>query len=364
MRASLILANGQVFTGEGAGAPAERVCELVFNTSMTGYQEILTDPSYAGQGVVMTYPLMGNYGVNQWDGESDRPWVRALVVRQLAGRGSNFRCEESLGDYLARWEIPAITGVDTRCLTRVLRNQGTMNAMITFDPSPDLPACLERLAAYRVDRAVEQVTREAPQTFPAQGEEHFHVALLDFGVKRSIVTSLCRRGCRVTALPAHTDARDILAGGYDGVVLSNGPGDPADNREIIEQVRALYHSDLPVFGICLGHQLLALAAGASTRKMRFGHRGANHPVKDIARGRVYITNQNHGYTVAEDSVDPAVARVSHVNVNEGSIEGLVYTRPRCFTVQFHPEAAPGPLDCGYLFDEFISTLKEGGVHHA
>ena len=364
MRASLILANGQVFTGEGAGAPVERMCELVFNTSMTGYQEILTDPSYAGQGVVMTYPLMGNYGVNRWDGESNRPWARALVVGQLAGRGSNFRCEESLGDYLNRWEIPAVTGVDTRALTRVLRSQGTMNALITFDPVSDLPACLERLAAYRVEGTVEQVTRSAPQIFPAQGEARFRVALLDFGTKRSIITSLCRRGCQVTALPAHTAARDILAGGYDGVVLSNGPGDPADNREIVEQVGALYRSDLPVFGICLGHQLLALAAGARTRKMRFGHRGANHPVKDVARGRVYITSQNHGYTVAEDSVDPAVARVSHVNVNEGSIEGLVYTRPRCFTVQFHPEAAPGPLDCGYLFDEFLSMLEEGGNTHA
>ena len=363
MKATLILANGSVFHGQSIGAPGDRVCEMVFNTSMTGYQEILTDPSYAGQGIVMSYPLMGNYGVNHEDEESQRPWAEALVVRHLAHRGSNFRCEGDLDSYLKKYGIAGIQGVDTRALTRILRSKGTMNGMITCAEHFHVEEYLEHIRAYRVSGTVEQVTRTQAQVYPAVETQRLRVALMDFGVKQNMVRCLQDRGCQVTVFPAHTPARTILEGGFDGVMLSNGPGDPADNVEIIREVRALYDSDIPLFAVCLGHQLLALATGASTRKMTFGHRGGNHPVRDVAAGRAFITSQNHGYVVTRDSVDPAVAEISHVNVNEGSVEGLRYRRPNCFTVQFHPEAAPGPRDTEDLFDRFVDMMldRRGGV---
>ena len=371
MKATLILANGAVFRGDAVGALEERVCEMVFNTSMTGYQEILTDPSYAGQGVVMSYPLMGNYGVNHEDSESARPWAEALVVRHLSPVGSNFRCEGSLGDYLRQHNIVGIQGVDTRALTKLLRSQGTMNGMITSAEHFHVREVMEKLAAYRVSGTVERVTRKEPQVYaPTTGSLDRRVALMDYGVKQNMIECLRKRGCEVTVFPAHTPAAEILRGErvgagyvpYDGVMLSNGPGDPADNVDIIKEVRALYESDLPLFAVCLGHQLLALATGAKTHKMVFGHRGGNHPVKDLEAGRCFITSQNHGYVVDGDSVDPAVARVSHVNVNDGTVEGLKYSRPNCFTVQFHPEASPGPEDTEYLFDRFIASM--GGETNA
>ena len=360
MKASLILANGSVFQGQSIGATAECVCEMVFNTSMTGYQEILTDPSYAGQGIVMSYPLIGNYGVNGEDNESQRPWARAFVVRHLARRGSNFRCEGGLDTYLKQHDITGLEGVDTRALTRILRSEGTMNGMITCAEHFHVEDCLQRIRAYRVEGAVEQVTRRAHQVYPAMGGQRLRVALMDYGVKENMIRCLQKRGCQVTAYPAHTPARTVLEGGFDGVMLSNGPGDPADNVQIIREVQALYDSSLPLFAVCLGHQLLALATGAQTRKMRFGHRGGNHPVKDLASGRAFITSQNHGYVVTRGSVDPAVAEISHVNVNEGSVEGLRYKRPDCFTVQFHPEASPGPQDTEYLFDRFVDMMQGKG----
>ncbi len=359
MRASLILENGAVFLGESIGEVGKRVCELVFNTSMTGYQEILTDPSYAGQGVVMSYPLIGNYGVNAQDNESVQPWVDALIVRHLSPLGSNFRCEGTLDDYLKEHHIVGVQGVDTRALTRILRSQGTMNGMITCGSDFSVQDALEEIRAFRVTGTVERVTRKAPEVFEPEGEARFRVALMDFGVKQNMVTCLVKRGCRVTVYPAHTSAKEILDGGYDGVMLSNGPGDPADNVEIIAQIKELYDSDLPIFAVCLGHQLLALATGAKTHKMPFGHRGGNHPVRDVAAGRCFITSQNHGYVVTPETVDPAVATISHVNVNDGTVEGLCYKRPNCFTVQFHPEAAPGPMDTEYLFDRFIDSMGGG-----
>lgn len=356
MKATLILANGAVFHGESAGACGERVCEIVFNTSMTGYQEILTDPSYAGQGVVMSYPLIGNYGVNGEDNESRRPWAEALIVRHLSPRGSNFRCEGSLGDFMKQHDIVGIEGVDTRALTRILRSQGTMNGMITCAEHFNMHEVMEKLAAYRVGRAVDRVTRAQPEVFPACGQERFRVAMMDYGVKQNMIDCLTRRGCTVTALPAHTPAREVLAGGYDGVMLSNGPGDPADNQEIIAEVKKLYESDLPLFGVCLGHQLLALATGAKTGRLAYGHRGCNHPVRDLERGKVLITSQNHGYMVLADSVSPEVADISHVNVNDGTVEGLRYRRKNCFTTQFHPEANAGPQDAECLFDRFIAMM--------
>ena len=356
MKATLILANGSVFHGQSTGSPADCVCEMVFNTSMTGYQEILTDPSYAGQGIVMSYPLIGNYGVNHEDNESQQPWASALIVRHLAPRGSNFRCEGDLDSYLKEYNITGIEGVDTRALTRILRSQGTMNGMITCAEHFHMEDCLARIRSYRVEGTVERVTRTVPQVYPAVGVQRVRVALMDYGVKQNMIRCLQDRGCQVTVYPAHTPARAILEGGFDGVMLSNGPGDPADNAEIIREVRALYDSDLPLFAVCLGHQLLALATGADTRKMTFGHRGGNHPVRDVASGRAFITSQNHGYVVTRNSVDPAIAEISHVNVNEGSVEGLRYRRPDCFTVQFHPEAAPGPGDTESLFDRFVDMM--------
>ena len=357
MKATLILSNGAVFQGESIGACGDRVCEMVFNTSMTGYQEILTDPSYAGQGIVMSYPLIGNYGVNHEDNESGRPWAEAFVVRHLSPRGSNFRCEGTLDDYLKAHDIVGIQGVDTRALTKILRSQGTMNGMITCAEHFNVNEVMERLSAYRVEGTVERVTRPEKEVCqPTEGKARYRVALMDFGVKQNMIECLRRRGCEVTVYPAHVSAEEILAGGFDGVMLSNGPGDPADNTAIIAEIKKLYGSDLPIFAVCLGHQLLALATGATTHKMTCGHRGGNHPVRDLEAGRCFITSQNHGYVVDADSVDPAVAEVSHVNVNDGTVEGLRYKRPRCFTVQFHPEASPGPEDTEYLFDRFIENM--------
>ena len=356
LKANLILANGMVFQGRSIGAEGDRVCEMVFNTSMTGYQEVLTDPSYAGQGVVMSYPLIGNYGVNGEDNESSRPWAEAFVVRRLSPTGSNFRCEGSLGDYLREHNIVGVEGVDTRALTKILRSQGSMNGMITCAEHFHMDEVQKQLAAYRVSGTVERVTRQAAETFPPRGWRNHRVALMDYGVKQNMIECLRRRGCEVTVFPAHTPAKEVLAGGFDGVMLSNGPGDPADNKAVIREIKKLYDAEIPLFAVCLGHQLLALATGAKTHKMAFGHRGGNHPVRDLAAGRCFITSQNHGYVVDADTVDPKIAKVSHVNVNDGTVEGLEYVRPNCFTVQFHPEASPGPQDTEYLFDRFVASL--------
>jgi len=356
MKATLILANGSVFAGESIGSTEDRVCEMVFNTSMAGYQEILTDPSYAGQGVVMSYPLIGNYGVNDEDEESSRPWCSAFVVRHLSRRGSNFRCQGDLDSYLKRHNITGLEDVDTRALTKILRSQGSMNGMLTCAEHFNVARVLERLREYRVEGTVELVSRKAPEDCPAYGEEKYKVAMMDYGVKQNMIECLRRRGCRVVVFPATTPAETVISGGFDGVMLSNGPGDPADNVDIIAQVKKLYDSNLPLYAVCLGHQILALATGARTGKMAYGHRGGNHPVRDLEAGRVFITSQNHGYMVLSDTVDPAVAEVSHINVNDGTCEGLRYKRPHCFTTQFHPEASPGPMDTEYLFDRFVASM--------
>lgn len=356
MKATLILANGAVFQGESIGACGDRVCEMVFNTSMTGYQEILTDPSYAGQGIVMSYPLIGNYGVNHEDNESSQPWAEAFVVRHLSPRGSNFRCEGTLDNFLKEHDIVGIQGVDTRALTRILRSQGAMNGMITCAEHFNVNEVMERLGQYRVTGAVDRVTRREPEVFEAQGSQRCHVAMMDYGVKNNMIGCLTRRGCKVTVFPARTPAETILQGGFDGVMLSNGPGDPAENTGIIQELKKLYNSNLPIFGVCLGHQLLALATGAKTGRLDYGHRGGNHPVRDMEKGQVFITSQNHGYMVLADSVDPTVAEISHVNVNDGTVEGLCYKRPNCFTTQFHPEANAGPKDTEYLFNRFVDSM--------
>ena len=281
----------------------------------------------------------------------------------LARRGSNFRCEGTLDDYLKEFHITGIEGVDTRALTRILRSQGTMNGMITCAEHFNVAEILEKLKAYRVEGTVERVTRKEPEDCPAYGEEKHQVAMMDYGVKQNMIDCLCRRGCEVTAFPASTPAETVLEGGFDGVMLSNGPGDPAENVEIIENLKRLLETNIPIFGICLGHQLLSLAIGAKTTKLKYGHRGANQPVKNLETGRVYISSQNHGYAVMSSSIDNAIAEEYFINVNDKTCEGIRYKNIPAFSVQFHPEACPGPQDSGYLFDRFI-TMMNGGMQDA
>ena len=354
MKAFLILEDGTVFEGRSVGSQREVISEIVFNTSMTGYLEVLTDPSYAGQAVVMTYPLIGNYGICYEDMESGRPWPDALIVREFSRRPSNFRSEDTIQNFLFKHDIPGISGIDTRALTKILREKGTMNGCITTKEPCDLQELLLRLRAYQTGKVVEKVTCEAPYVLPGEGKR---VALLDLGAKRNIARSLQKRGCQVTVYPAHTPASDILENHPDGIMLSNGPGDPKECTKIIEEIRKLYDSDLPIFAICLGHQLMALAMGGDTYKMKYGHRGGNHPVRDLSTGRVYISSQNHGYVVDTKSLDPSIAVPAFENVNDGTNEGLLYTGKKIFTVQFHPEACPGPLDSGYLFDRFMNMME-------
>ena len=354
MKAWLILEDGKVYQGESVGAERKTVCEIVFNTSMTGYRELLTDPSYAGQGVVMTYPIIGNYGVCMEDTESDRPWLEAYIVRELNRMDSNFRSEGSLRSYLIKNNIPVIQGVDTRALTKHLRESGTMRGMITFGESMDIDECLKEIKAYTLPEVVPTVT--CSEKYVVGEGNKFNVALLDFGTKRNIVRSLVNLGCRVTVYPAFTPAEEILAGGHDGIMLSNGPGDPKQCGAIVQEVRKLIAAKMPIFAICLGHQLVALASGFDTYKLKYGHRGANHPVKELKTGRVYITSQNHGYVVDDKTIDPAIAEMSYVNVNDGSCEGVRYKNGHVFTVQFHPEACAGPQDAAPLFNQFFAMM--------
>lgn len=353
MKAYLILENGMIFTGESIGSKKEIISELVFNTSMTGYLEVLTDPSYAGQAVCMTYPLIGNYGVCYEDEESIRPRLDGFIVRELSKMASNFRCEDTLGNFLLKYDIPGICGIDTRQLTKLLRESGTMNCMITTNDNYDIDEVISRLKKYTTGNVVERVTCNEKYVLEGKGK---NVALLDLGAKKNIARSLNKRGCNVTVYPAQTSAAEILSSNPDGIMLSNGPGDPAVCTDIIEEIKKLYESDVPIFAICLGHQLMALAAGGRTKKMKYGHRGGNHPVKDLKTGRVYISSQNHGYMVDTDSIDSSVAVPAFVNVNDNTNEGLEYIGKNIFTVQFHPEACPGPQDSEYLFDRFIEMM--------
>ena len=354
MKAFLILEDGHVFTGRSIGSAREAVSEIVFNTSMTGYLEVLTDPSYSGQAVVMTYPLIGNYGICYEDMESDRPWVDGFIVRELSRMPSNFRSEDTIQHFLEKNDIPGICGIDTRALTKILRESGTMNGMITTDENYSLEEVMKKLKAYSTGDEVSKVSCQQKTVLPGDG---YKVALLDLGAKRNIARSLNNRGCEVTIYPSHTSADDIIASHPDGIMLSNGPGDPKACGKVIQEIRKIYQTDIPVFAICLGHQLMALATGADTYKLKYGHRGGNHPVRDLETGRVYISSQNHGYAVDVSSLDPAVAVPAFENVNDGTNEGLKYVGKNIFTVQYHPEACPGPQDSGYLFDRFIRMME-------
>ena len=354
MKAFLILEDGTVFTGTSIGSKKEIISEIVFNTSMTGYLEVLTDPSYAGQAVCMTYPLIGNYGICYEDQESLRPWPDGYIVRELSRIPSNFRCEDTIQNFLKRYDIPGIAGIDTRALTKILREKGTMNGMITTNPDFKLDEVIPRLHAYTTGKVVEKVTCEEKSVLKGNGPK---VALMDFGAKENIAASLNKRGCQVTIYPASAKAEEILKDQPDGIMLSNGPGDPKECTEIIKEIKKLYDSQVPIFAICLGHQLMALATGADTKKMKYGHRGGNHPVKDLETGRVYISSQNHGYVVDTETLDPQIAVPAFENVNDKTNEGLKYIGKNIFTVQFHPEACPGPQDSGYLFDRFIKMME-------
>ncbi len=392
MKAFLILEDGTVFEGTHIGADKEIISEIVFNTSMAGYLEVLTDPSYAGQAVCMTYPLIGNYGICKDDMESLKPWPDGFIVHELSRIPSNFRCDMTIQQFLEENQVPGIAGIDTRALTKILREKGTMNGMITTNENYDFAQIQPRLKAYTTGKVVERVTckekyvvkptLKLEENGPLSGAARFdkdsygrgvreprptlvkelngaglRVALMDFGAKANIAHSLAERGCEVTVFPALTPAEEIIAMQPDGIMLSNGPGDPKECTFIIEEIRKLYATDIPIFAICLGHQLMALANGCDTHKMKYGHRGGNHPVKDLATGRVYISSQNHGYVVDTDKLDSKVAVPAFINVNDGTNEGLAYTGKNIFTVQYHPEACPGPQDSRYLFDRFIRMMK-------
>lgn len=353
MKGYLVLENGQIFEGEKIGSNKDTACEVVFNTGMAGYIETFTDPSYAGQGIVMTYPLIGNYGIINEDIESRKVWAKAVFIHELAEYESNFRTEGTLEDFLIKNDIPGLKNVNTRKLTKTLRDSGTMKGYITTDIS-NLNKIHGEIEKYSVGNVVEEVTSQKIEKYNENANKK--VALLDYGYKKNILNSLLKRGVSVTVYPATTTAEEIIKDNPDGIMLSNGPGDPENCNFQIDNVKKLYASDIPIFGICLGHQLMGLATGAKTSKLKYGHRGPNHPVKDLETRRVYVTSQNHGYYILETSIDPEIAEVSHINLNDRTVEGLKYKNKKIFTVQFHPEACPGPEDTAYLFDKFIEMI--------
>ena len=377
MRALLALEDGRIFEGESFGATGTEVGEICFNTSMTGYQEVLTDPSYRGQIVAMTYPLIGNYGTNAADQESMRPHVRGFVIEELSQLPSNWRAEESLDDYLKRWKVAGVQGIDTRALTRHLRNRGAMKACLTTEkmsPEEAITKAVEGEGVIGMDYVREVTTPtifqwdptdelsrpwslatadEAPRLPPIR----YRIVAFDYGMKRNILRSLRQRGFGVTVVPATTTADEVLALNPDGIFLSNGPGDPEALPYAHETVRSLI-GHKPIFGICLGHQVLGFAFGGRTFKLKFGHRGGNQPVKDLRSGKVAITSQNHGFAVDPESLPPEI-EVTHVNLNDNTVEGMRHKTLPVFSVQYHPEAAPGPHDAEYFFEQFGELIKNG-----
>ena len=356
MQARLLLEDGTLFSGKSFGADAEMTGEVVFNTGITGYQEVLSDPSYCGQIVTMTYPLIGNYGITRDDFESIRPFVHGFVVRRHEPVPSNWRAEYSVDSLLKEYGIPGISEIDTRMLTRIIRHYGTMKGILTTSNKP-----VEELKEMFGDTTIAELRNQVaktstPQMFTSPGSKE-RIVLVDFGAKSGILRELTSRGCDVMVVPHDTTADEIRRLHPDGIQLSNGPGDPKDVPYAVNMVKELL-GEYPIFGICLGHQLFALAAGADTEKLKFGHRGGNHPVKELASGRCYITSQNHGYTVNEESVKGTDLEVTHINNNDKTIEGLKHSKFPAFSVQYHPEAAPGPHDSSYLFDQFLEMIRD------
>ena len=361
-KAILVLEDGRTFHGASFGAEGETFGEMVFNTSMTGYQEILTDPSYAGQIVCMTYPLIGNYGVNEEDVESRRPWVEGFVVREASRIESNWRSQETLDSYLKRNNIVGIEHLDTRALVRHIRDKGAMRAGIsTVDL--DAESLLKKVLAtpeMENRELASAVTAEDKYDYPAMDKAKFHVVAYDFGVKTNSLREFAKFGCRVTVVPAETSAEEVLALKPDGIFLSNGPGDPASMKAVIEEIKKLTETQTPMFGICLGHQLIGSALGAETYKLKFGHRGGNQPIKNLTTGRVEIASHNHGFAVDPESLPPDV-EVTHINLNDKTVAGLRHKNLPVLSVQYHPESAPGPHDSEYLFKRFIELMEGRGV---
>ena len=355
----LLLENGQIFEGKIFGALKEAAGELVFTTNMTGYLETLTDPSYYGQMVVQTFPMIGNYGVIPGDFESKAPRLSAYIVREWCEAPSNFRCEGTLDELLKKADIPGLYDLDTRALTKVIRQKGVMNAMLVHSLPNDIESAIREMKTWPSPK-VADVTCDTVFTDTPETVKH-RVVLMDFGLKGSIGKNLFDRGCEVITVPSYTPAEEVRVLKPDGVMLSNGPGDPADNVGIIAELKKLCASKTPIFGICLGHQLLALARGGQTEKLKYGHRGGNQPVKDLQTGQMYMSSQNHGYAVSVDYL-PAGSRMRFINGNDYTCEGIDYLDIPAFSVQFHPEAACGPLDTRYLFDRFIALM--GGIKHA
>ncbi len=347
----LTLQNGTRFTGKRFGADGDVLGELVFTTGMTGYIETLTDPSYYGQIVIQTFPLIGNYGVIPSDCESKKPWVSAYIVREKCDMPSNFRCELTLDEYLKKSGIVGVYGIDTRELTKIVREAGVMNAVISSKPVKDF----EKLESFSIKNAVKSVSCSQVEYFGSP--DGLKIAVWDFGAKDNITRELVKRGCYCIKVPASYTAEQILALEPQGLMLTNGPGDPSENFEIIKNLKKLA-GKLPIFGICLGHQLFALAMGGKTVKMKYGHRGSNQPVKNVKNGRVYISSQNHGYEVLSSSL-VGRGELSYINANDQTCEGFNYPALNAFTVQFHPEACGGPRDCAFLFDKFIKNVREG-----
>ncbi|MVB11953.1 Carbamoyl-phosphate synthase small chain [Caprobacter fermentans] len=353
MKALLMLENGMTFEGLGFGDEHDTLCEVVFNSAMCGYPELLTDPSYAGQGVVMAYPLIGNYGVCYDDMESVRPWVSAYIVHTLSEVPSNFRCDVDLNTFLKNNHIPGLQDVDTRTLTKVLRESGTMRGMIAYGDHIDADTMKNKIRSFTLNPTVPIVSCQESSVY---GDGPIRVALPDYGVKNNIIRSLVKRGCTVKRFSYDTSFEEMMEFKPDGIMLTNGPGDPKDCKKSISELKKVYSYGIPTFAICLGHQLMALAMGFDTYKLKYGHRGINHPVKDLSENRVFITSQNHGYVVNGETIDPSVADIRFISMNDGSIEGLTYKSGKVFSVQFHPEASPGPLDTGFLFDKFITLM--------
>lgn len=351
----IILENGRVFEGESFGAEGEAIGELVFNTGVVGYLETLTDPSYAGQIIMHTFPQIGNYGVIPEDFESEKCHAKGVVVRDWCKAPSNFRSQGDLDAFLKQYGVVGICGVDTREITHIIRETGVMNAMITSNKPDCVP---EAVKSYRVTGVVAETSCKNAYVVPPEDKIKFDVALIDYGAKQNIIRELRKRGCRITVFPHDTKAEDMLASNPDGIVLSNGAGDPAENIVCIEEIRKMLGKK-PIFGICLGHQLLALAMGGKTEKLRYGHRGGNQPVRELESGRVYITSQNHGYEVVSESIDKSAGAISYVNLNDNSCEGLVYPSLDAFSLQFHPEAHAGPRDMEFAFDKFLDLMKGG-----
>ncbi len=350
-KAYICLANGKIFEGTRFGAGGDITGELVFTTGMGGYIETLTDPSYYGQMVMQTFPLIGNYGFIDEDCESAKSFVSAYIVHEKCDCPSNFRCNSTLEEYMKKNSIIGIYGVDTREITKIIRESGVMNATICSNPKD---FSIEKTQEYKIEGAVEAVSVKHPYPVACENPKH-NVVLIDYGKKENIVRELTKRNCNVAVMPSSTKAEDILKLNPDGIMLSNGPGDPDDNKECIEELKKLVGKK-PIFGICLGHQLLALAMGAKTEKLKYGHRGVNQPVKNLETGRTYISSQNHGYAVINETVEEIGGEISYINANDGTNEGINYPDKKAFSVQFHPEACSGPHDTRFLFDKFINMM--------